>query len=685
MRLVNIPLFVLTISIAFGVLCSYSSPISLTSSLILFGLSLVVTCIFFIYLHKQKSKSILFNFVTIFTFFTFGNLVFQLHQPKNYKAHYTNILERSQYTSKKHEIFFILEDQRTPSKHYYNYVVDLISINSHRVQGKVLLRIPKASYTIKLIPRTILSTYAYLEELPKALNPNQFDYSKYLNSKFIYHQLTLQGDKMIAHTNESFSLKEITFKIRSSLLSSFKKNKFKDQHIAFMSSLILGQRQELDADISNAFRNAGVIHVLAVSGLHIGIMLLFLNFVLKPLERVSNYGRLIKTTIIILILWSYAVVSGLSPSVLRAVTMFTFIAIAIQGQKRTATFNALTASFLLLICYRPTYLFEVGFQLSYIAVLSILALQPKINTLIKVKNIILKKIWELCSVTLAAQIGLFPLLLYYFHQFPLLFLISNLLVIPMITILLFGGVGISILSISNNLPTIIREIYTYLLDLNFKVVKTIASYNSFNIQNIHFSLSMVLTSYTALLLILVSLKLNSKRRVQILTVVLLLMSSSLLFEKRKLVTKKELVIFNKYKNTLVGVLNQHNFSLYTSKTRETKDFANVLNPYLTANKASLDTVIKLENVYDYNGLNLLRINTEVTFDNITYSPDILLLTDSPKIHLTKVIRALKPKLIIADGSNYKTDINRWQETCIQLNIPFHRTDHDGAFITTVHP
>ncbi|MFL1894172.1 ComEC/Rec2 family competence protein [Aquimarina sp. 2-A2] len=680
MRLVNKPLLALTTCIVLGIICSHILQISLLLSFLLFGTCSLLLCIAFVCTKQKKCKPLLFSLITLVTFFSFGILINQVHQPKNYVSHYTNQFSEAQFSDQKHGLLLVI-DQRVNSSNYYDkYIVKVKEVNTIHVQGTLLLRIPRDSTLRPLKPGMTVSIHAFIEELPKVLNPNQFDYAGYLNSKFIYHQVTAKADKIKIHSRFTFSLKGLAFEFRSKLLSSLRQHNFSESDVAFMNALILGQKQDLSKDTSTAFRNAGVIHVLAVSGLHVGIILLFLNMALRPLERFTKFGSILKLLTILLLLWVYAVVSGLSPSVLRAVTMFTFIAIAIQTQRRSATLNALIASLLVLLCYEPSYLFETGFQLSYMAVASILFIYPKISQLIRPKNTFLKKIWELSSVTLAAQIGLLPLLLYNFHQFPLLFLLSNIIILPIITILLFSGIVISMLSLTNSLPDILRQGYSSLLDLNQNIIQVIASYDSLILKNIHFSSTLLVSGYIALLLIVIAFYTARKKRLMLTAIALLAISTGFIIEDMRLAGRKELVIFHKTKHSILGVLDTDHLLIYASNLNLGTGSNRSFDPYLRANKASLHSLFALENAYKFNRLKLFRIDSETIAINSNNTTDILWLTDSPKIHLLKVINDLQPSQIIADGSNYKRDMDRWEKTCKKLNIPFHRTDQDGAFI-----
>ena len=179
------------------------------------------------------------------------------------------------------------------------------------------------------------------------------------------------------------------------------------------------------------------MHVLAVSGLHVGIIFFILNFLLTPLNRNK---RLLKIKLFLLVgaLWFYAFLTGLSPSVMRSCTMFSFIVVGENLNKRTNIYNTLAASAFLLMLINPLIIFGAGFQLSYIAVISIVFFQPRLAALVAVKNRILKYVWDLFTVSVAVQIGTAPISIFYFHQFPVYFWLSNFIVIPGAALILYN-------------------------------------------------------------------------------------------------------------------------------------------------------------------------------------------------------------------------------------------------------
>ena len=225
-----------------------------------------------------------------------------------------------------------------------------------------------------------------------------------------------------------------------------------------------------------------------------GIILLLLNHVLKFLDFL-NHGRTLKIVVLVILLWSYAVIAGLSASVVRAVTMFTVFAIAMNLKRPTNVYNTLAISAFLILLFKPNFLFDVGFQLSYLAVLAIVSIEPLLSGLWHPNYKIVLFFWRTLTVTIAAQFGIIPLSLYYFHQFPGLFFLSNLVIIPFLGLILGMGFCVIILALCNLLPLFLADTFGNIINALNTFVAWVSKQEAFLFQNIPFSLEYVLFSY----------------------------------------------------------------------------------------------------------------------------------------------------------------------------------------------
>jgi len=475
---------------------------------------------------------------------------------------------------------------------------------------------------------------------------------------------------------KSHSVKVIASNIRKKIITNLKAKGLNGDELTVVKALLLGERTEITQDLRQSYAAAGAIHILAISGLHIGIIMLILSYILKPLEYLKN-GKYLKLILVVSSLWFYAILAGLSPSIIRATTMFTALSFGLFLNRKTELINILALSAVILLLINPFYVFDVGFKMSYLAVLSIILLQPKIASIWHPKYRLVNYFWQLISVSAAAQIGVLPLSLYYFHQFPGLFFLTNIVIIPLLGVILGFGLVIILLAYLNLLPQFIVDIYQYIIYTLNHFVFWISHQEAFLFKNISFSLTILLASYLLIAIIYNWSNKPSFKRTLIVCLAFLGFQSILFLEKYKTSKKNEFIVFNNYKKPLITIKEGANLKVITP-VDSLVDYT--LNTYKTGAKIKKTTTYK-------NPLNLIYIKgkTILVIDKSgVYKPlpkiDIIVLTQSPKIDLSRLIQQLKPNKIIADGSNYTNFIKQWHKTCVKAKIPFYNTSKMGAFI-----
>jgi len=621
------------------------------------------------------------GFVNLFTVLVFtisffigvGAITFK--NQLNNKKHYSNSLNfHPNYASK--AIFKIVKELKSNS--YYNrFEATVIQFQNHQSIGKILLNIKKDSLIETLIIDDEIIVRAEFKGVQKPLNPYSFDYKKYLKNQQIHHQVFLTKPQFFKRLKKDKTIYGLAAIIRSEINSSLKNNGFKNDELAVINALLLGQRQSISNDLMEDFIDAGAIHILAVSGLHIGVILMLLVFLFKPIHSLKN-GKLIATVLIILLLWFYAVIAGLSASVVRAVAMFTALSIGMHLNKPSNVYNTLVISMFFLLLFNPYYLFEVGFQLSYAAVFSIVWIQPKLYQLISIKWWILDKGWQLFSVSIAAQIGILPLSLFYFHQFPGLFFIANLVIIPFLGFILIAGIVVISMSLLNILPAIVADFYIFIIQQMNAVVSWVSSIEYFIIQNISVSIVVMLVSYLSIILVLKWLEKTTFFRLILVFISIIIIQSVFIFEKMKRQSTNEFIVFNKGNSSMFGERIGSKITFFNSENVLNE---RISNSYLTG--AGLKDVSSLQGIkklYNFNNEKIVIIDSLGIYNFKTIRPTIFILQQSPKINLERLLKLHKPSLIIADGSNYKSVIKNWEETCLKNKTPFYNTMQKGAYV-----
>ncbi|TVZ26821.1 competence protein ComEC [Gillisia sp. Hel_I_86] len=613
--------------------------------------------------------------VLVFCMFIYlGALSSYSHSPKNNPDHYTNqvptdVKETSPLLIA--EVFEILK----PGLYQDRYILKVRELNFKTTEGKLLLNISRNSLLPKLKVGQAICVSGQIEDIKGSLNPYQFDYSRYMKTLGVYKQLNISHGQLDTLANSNISLRSYAGKLREKIIVRLKKQNFKKDELAVIQALLLGQRQELSPEIQQNYAAAGVIHILAVSGLHVGIILFMLNWGLKFMER-WRYGKLIKTVMLLIALWGFALIAGLSPSVVRAVSMFSFVALGMQLNRRTSILNTLFASLLILLLIHPLYIFQVGFQLSYSAVFAIVVFQPAITKLVNTENRSLRYFWKIVSVTLAAQIGVLPLSLFYFHQFPGLFLVSNILILPFMGLILAVGIFLIFLLLIGLNPLLLPKTYAWMISIVNELVAYIASKDTFIIKDISFSLMLCIAFFAFLISVSLLLKKSSFKNLSVVLSSILLIQLVFIYERYEK-PKNEFVIFHRARNTDIGITSDYSFNYYTSDVQQKPSF---ITGYEIGNKHQVDTILALRNMYSFAEKDILVLDSLGIYKLPDFYPKLILLTNSPKINMERLILELQPEQIIADGSNYKNLIEKWKETAFIKKIPFHATGEKGSFI-----
>lgn len=385
-------------------------------------------------------------------------------------------------------------------------------------------------------------------------NPYEFDYKKYLQRKKICRQLYLQPANWERSTQKpSVSLIIMAEQTREKLLTIYRRQNLGEEQFKILSALTLGYKRELNAEIKQVFSASGAMHVLAVSGLHVGIIYLALSFLFGFMKK-KKAGRIFFVVFIVFILWFYAFITGLSPSVERAATMFSFVVAGNSLKRQVSIYNSLAASAFFLLLFNPNNLFEVGFQLSYSAVFGIVYLQPVLSRLLTVKSKLLNYFWMLLTVSVSAQIATVPFTLYYFSQFPTYFWISNLFVIPAVTILIPLGILLLLLSGIPLFSTLISVAINHLIFIVYFLLQQI---EQLPFSVLHQSVHPV--EFAGLLFILGSVYLLAgTHRIFYFKTILATLLLLLIFqfaEQINRINRKEMIVYNSPENTVVHLIS----------------------------------------------------------------------------------------------------------------------------------
>uniref|UniRef100_UPI00404B9728 ComEC/Rec2 family competence protein n=1 Tax=Fulvivirga sp. TaxID=1931237 RepID=UPI00404B9728 len=558
--------------------------------------------------------------------------------------------------------------------------------------GNIYLYVPKSD-SVQLQYGESILVYGKPSLLNPPQNPGEFDYKRFLTFQNIYHTQFVTKDKIeIIGTNGGNYLLGHAFAIRkwaTIKLSQAIKHP-REQNIAL--ALILGVKDGLNDDIKNAYSASGAMHVLAVSGLHVGIIYLILLFVLKRLQN-NSVGRWILFAISIFVLWTYAAVTGFSPSVLRAVTMFTAIALSKAMNRHTNIYNTLAGSALVLLVYDPYLIMSVGFQLSYLAVLGIVYLQPIIYAQFVSANWVVDKIWSITAVAIAAQLATFSLGLLYFHQFPTFFFLSNLVVIPGAFGILI--LGLLVLAVSWFEP--LFDILGYLMELLIWGINELV-FGIMKIPNSQIKDVYITTPQTWMIIgfVLFSFLLFQKRKFihfYIATGCIAVFALLQWHTTIKNSSVNKITIYKVNRHTAFDVITAGNSSLYsdaalladTDKHRFHIKPNHLMNGVVSNEQIDIDvSAVQLADglkVVQANGLIILICDGKVDW-NLTIEQklkyDAVILSKNFNKSISWIADNFEFDKLIIDGSLSKYKADKFKRQCDQLSVEYVSVYHDGA-------
>ena len=676
MKILNFTIIKLTICLVIGILIGYfiSIPIRMTLYFTL-TVSLFLGITYFV-ARKQFFKTIWFGITAFILMISIGILTVNIHDQQNFNNHYTQHLLNKNESA--HTITFRIREVLKPNAYYDKYVIDILQVDTKPTKGKSLLSIEKDTLKQPLNVDAIFSTKSNFNSLGYPLNPFQFDYESYLEKKYIYHQVSLKHRELFLTSDNTHTVFGYANSIRQFINSKLKKYHFKPDELAVINALFLGQRQDLSDDVYSDYRNAGAIHILAISGLHIGVILILLNWLLKPIERLK-FGKLQKTIIILIILWSFAVIAGLTASVTRAVTMLSIVAIANNLKRPTNIYNTLAISIFIILLLKPLYIFDVGFQLSYMAVFAIVYIDPLIYRLWQPKNKLLNIYWHTITISLAAQLGIAPLLLFYFHQFAGLFLLSSIIIIPPLVIILAVGIAVILMASLNILPQLIANVFGYIISGMNYIMSIISQQDSFIFNDIPFTILHVLTSYFIIFSVIQIFKNYKFSNLKWALLAVISFQSALIYINF-IKPSHQFVIFHKSRFSMIGNTTQNKLSVAHDLDSIALFKNSTIKNYTVGHFINAVEYNKLESIYVLNNKKLLVVDSLNTYRLKSFNPDYVLLRQSPKINLNRLIDSIRPKYIIADGSNYKSYTKQWKAICKKRKLPFHDTHEKGAFV-----
>ncbi|CAN5736992.1 ComEC/Rec2 family competence protein [soil metagenome] len=555
-------------------------------------------------------------------------------------------------------------------------------------KGKILIYFKKDSTAPAIEYGSQLLIQKPLQEISNSGNPGAFDYKRYC----LFHDITAQvflkeSEYNVLPEKNTNRLTQTLFTLRDGTINALQHNIPEEKEQGVAEALLIGYREDLDKDLVQAYSNTGVVHIIAISGLHLGMIYGLLVWLFAFFKQ-YRFTKWLKPVTILFVLWTFTLVAGAVPSILRSAVMFTFIVIGEAMDKRSNMYNTLAASAFCMLAFNPFLLWDVGFLLSYAAVISIITFMKPIYNWLYYQNKLLDKIWSLTAVTLSAQILTIPIVVFYFHQFPNFFLITNFVAVPLSGFILYGEILLLIFSFISPLAKGLGFILGYMLKAMDAFIENINTLPIAVWNNIQLSVlqTWLLFGIFICLCIWLMYKFSRAFIISLAFGCAYAVSLSIDFINRN--QQQKLIVYNVPKYAAIDLIQGshynftgdsilledgflRNFHLKPSRILHRTNAAETASPALKENQ-----------IVTIDGKTILLLTQSLPrqLPKTKIPVDILIISKNPRLYMNQLQQAFDCKQLVFDSSNPLWKIRLWKKDCDSLHLRFHSTAEDGALV-----
>ncbi len=559
--------------------------------------------------------------------------------------------------------------------------------------GKVLLYFSKDSLQPPLQYGDKILINKNLQRIKNSGNPGAFNYQRYAAFQSTFHNVFLKQKDWVKLEEKNVNrFKKFIFQSRENILSILQKNipASKDE-LGIAEALLIGYTNDLDKDLVQAYSNTGVVHIIAISGMHLALIYGLLVWLFARIPLINKL-KIIQVVLILSCLWLFSLLTGAAASVLRSAVMFTFIAVGKNLSKQSSIYNSLAASAFVMLCYNPYFLWDVGFQLSYLAVVSIIIFQKSIYSWLYIKNKGVNEVWKLMAISLSAQILTFPICIYYFHQFPNLFLITNIIAVPLSSVILFAEIGLVAFSWIPFVGNYLGKIVGWMVWSMNKIILWV-SHISFAVwDNIPSTVATTWLLYAVVIGIGIWLLKKNKNAIRLAMFCLFGFTLLQAYGNWQIKNQQKIIVYNIPQHQAIDFVSGNNY-LFCGDSILLVD--GVLQNFhlkpariaLQLNKRvdTMATVFQQQLFYQMGNKKVMVIDKSLQFVPVQQKIDVdmIIISKSPKLSMAQLTSIFNCKQYIFDASNSLWKIGQWQKDCKTLHLNFHSIPAEGAFVCDI--
>ena len=552
-----------------------------------------------------------------------------------------------------------------------------------KTSGTVIVYFKKDSLpSLRYGSRLLLSSP--LQLIKNAGNPGSFDYKTYNHFKGITHQVYVTSENYVVLPGiAKNSFQQFIFNSRAWVVETLRKFIEGDKEQGLAEALLIGYKDDLDKALVQSYSNTGVVHIIAISGLHLGLIYGLLWQLTRPLKRRKEL-RWVRLLLMVAGLWLFSLLAGAGPSVLRSALMFSLIAVGEVALRKTNIFNTLSFSAFVLLCINPFLLWDVGFQLSYAAVLSIVLFFQPIYNWFLLPNKAVDFVWKLTAVTLAAQVLTLPISIYHFHQAPLLFLVANLVAVPLGSLILMGLLllcGLHFLPavagfVGNVLNGMIAFLNYYIEGLDRLPFATWPALSISVVQTILLLFFAWIFCFWLM---------EKERRWAWLAAASLAAFMALRgFSFFNAFRQQKLIVYNVPKHTALDVISGRTYVFVGDSSLLQDGFERNfhLQPSRVLHRVSPQLWDRQRKDFVLSGKQFLLLDEALPFAAAAPKQkiDVLILSKNPKLYIPKLAACFDLKQVVVDGSVPAWKAALWKKDCDSLKIPCYDVSERGAFV-----
>lgn len=567
-------------------------------------------------------------------------------------------------------------------------------------QGLVMVYFEKTERSLSLKYGDVIVFHEPPKLVEPPMNPEQFDYQKYLFRKGILRQVYLKNDSWEKlQEDRANPIYAFAYHLRDFLLETMQNLGITGDEYAVAAAILLGYDDTLPTELRQKYVAAGSMHILCVSGMHVGVVFMVFSYLLVFLDKRKRWQNILKQSLLLLLIWFYALLAGLAPSILRSTIMLSFVIVGDMIKRDGVLLNSLAASAFLLLCIDPANLFNVGFLLSYCAVLGIVILQKPIYNLIYVKPRLLDKIWELTSVTLAAQLATAPFSIYYFHQFPTYFWLSNLFMGPISSVVIIGGMMMLLVFFIPYINIGVAFCVKWMIFVMNYVVSWVENLPLSIIKGLYINDLEFICLIVSLLLLMMLIEHKRKKLLFGLLSVLLVFSVSQLTRAVIQRNQMSLTVYSMNKNTAIdfvcgtnhvllcdtAVVNEPSITDFSIENNLIREGVFKNGQLLPCDEAFYENgyLKKCNNLISFGGKTIAFLDKNSTFGvKLSYCPriDYFVIYGRNKVDLEKLLNCYVVDLLIIDGSVPDYLRESVIEKANEINQAYYDVRSEGVFV-----